>query len=111
MPEWCQFASDLLDLKCQPSALWIFRTMHLAMNVTDGFQSKVADIDIPVSVSPMWVITLILQILGPVGSIVAVMKNRYIFYMFFMKSYYKFYRPINIYVGEDFVVEVPFMNG
>ncbi len=56
----------------------------------------------------MYMITLILKILGPVTSVLAILKNKYLVHILFMKKCYKHFRPENLYVGEKFIKPIPF---
>ena len=109
LPQWIQFDEQNLLLRMTPTAETFQKTYTIQITAKNKHYDVSASLDFLVETSWKYTLTLVVQIIGPLVTLIGFIKYRTIIYNFFFKKYYK-YPPENIYVDIYFEKEIYFIK-
>jgi len=109
LPQWIQFDGQNLLLRMNPIAETFQKTYTIQITAKNKHYEVSDSLNFLVETSWKYTLTIMIQIIGPLVTLIGLIKYRTAFYNVFFKKYFQ-YPPENIYVDIYFEKEIYFIK-
>ena len=102
LPEWIQFDAETYKFVISPPDSAWRNNYIIIVNASNGVLSQTQSFSFTVNVSWMFILKMIAQIVGPLGTLLTFYVYRVYIYAFFFKSWYKYLDFEHAFVNEPY---------